>query len=371
MQAVGVLRRVHRLQHGVLVDLAGQRQLDDVPGALRVGVELGDDGEHVGLRGVGGQFAFYLGFTARDLVRGVAVTGAPFTGQPKDNVASRRLAFFLIAGGKDPLAGAIAESKGRLADKKFPVVYREIPDMAHQYLDEVRLDLASLEANADGDVRAKGFLGELRVGQWQVAVTVEALRGRLVAGHPELGFRDGRVDVRVPVEVRPSAGTVVLHFKWDTKGVANLVCRDFETRLVLDGRVLAQRHVLAGELRLAQGDAAAVPVFEQREVPLRLDLSPESWGSVEEALRSQDSLGRCGMLLKPEKVLAELRGLAGKGIDVRLPAALFRPVSLPASLAREVMLGSRTLELSVESGGLSVSRELVWSTASVAAKARD
>ncbi len=244
-------------------------------------------------------------------------------------------------------------------------------EVAHQYLDEVRLDLASLEANADGDVRAKGFLGELRVGQWQVAVTVEALRGRLVAGHPELGFRDGRVDVRVPVEVRPSAGTVVLHFKWDTKGVANLVCRDFETRLVLDGRVLAQRHVLAGELRLAQGDAAAVPVFEQREVPLRLDLSPESWGSVEEALRSQDSLGRCGMLLKPEKVLAELRGLAGKGIDVRLPAALFRPVSLPASLAREVMLGSRTLELSVESGGLSVSRELVWSTASVAAKARD
>jgi hypothetical protein len=244
-------------------------------------------------------------------------------------------------------------------------------EVAHQYLDEVQLDLSSLEADSDGDLHAKGWLGKIRLGHWQVAITIEKLRGRLEAGHPELGFGDGHIDVRLPVSVRPTSGTVVLAFAWDTKGVANLVCADFEARLSLDGRVLAQRHVLSGELRLAQGDAAAVPVFEQREVPLRLDLSLESWSSVEAVLRSQDSLGRCGILLKPEKVLAELRRLADRGIGVRLPAALFRPVRLPASLAREVTLGSRTVELSVRSEGLSVSRELVWSTASVAAEARD
>src|SRR5262249_19569883 len=36
--------------------------------------------------GVGGQMAFYLGFSARDLIRGVATTGAVLTREPKENV---------------------------------------------------------------------------------------------------------------------------------------------------------------------------------------------------------------------------------------------------------------------------------------------
>jgi predicted esterase len=79
--------------------------------------------------------AYYLGFTARDLIRGVATTGAVMTSQVKDNVANQRLQFFVIAGGKDPLVKDIQESKGKLAANKFSVTYREIPEMGHQYLD--------------------------------------------------------------------------------------------------------------------------------------------------------------------------------------------------------------------------------------------
>jgi hypothetical protein len=50
-------------------------------------------------------------------------------------VPSQRLTFFVVAGGKDPVAKAIADTKTRLIDKKLPVVYREIPDMGSQYLD--------------------------------------------------------------------------------------------------------------------------------------------------------------------------------------------------------------------------------------------
>ena len=32
------------------------------------------------------------------------------------------------------------ESKDKLVEQKFPVVYREIADMGHQYLDEKTLD---------------------------------------------------------------------------------------------------------------------------------------------------------------------------------------------------------------------------------------
>src|SRR5262249_6136876 len=53
--------------------------------------------------GLGGQFAFYLGLNARELIRGVATTGAALASAAKDNVADQRLAFFVVAGGKDPL----------------------------------------------------------------------------------------------------------------------------------------------------------------------------------------------------------------------------------------------------------------------------
>jgi predicted esterase len=89
--------------------------------------------------GNGGQMAFYLGFHARDVIRGIAVTGAAMNGQPKDNLANQRLAFFIVAGGRDPMNPAIAETRDKLQVHKFPVVYREIPEMGNQYLDAVTL----------------------------------------------------------------------------------------------------------------------------------------------------------------------------------------------------------------------------------------
>lgn len=85
--------------------------------------------------GQGGQFAFYLGFQARDLVRGVATTGAVLANAAKEKDATKPLAFYIIAGGKDPLAKPIAETKDKLLEQKYPVIHREIPNMGHQYLD--------------------------------------------------------------------------------------------------------------------------------------------------------------------------------------------------------------------------------------------
>jgi S1-C subfamily serine protease len=89
--------------------------------------------------GIGGEMAFYLGFNARDLIRGVATTSAVLANQPKDNVANQRLSFFLVAGGQDPLLAGIQESKEKLAAHKFPVFYREIAERGHQYLDSPTL----------------------------------------------------------------------------------------------------------------------------------------------------------------------------------------------------------------------------------------
>ncbi len=90
--------------------------------------------------GVGGQMALYVGFHNRDLVRGVAVTGAALASQAKEKVPNEPLAFFLHAGGKDPLHDAVAESRTKLLAQKYPVVYREDKDAGHQYLDDKSLE---------------------------------------------------------------------------------------------------------------------------------------------------------------------------------------------------------------------------------------
>jgi S1-C subfamily serine protease/predicted esterase len=85
--------------------------------------------------GSGGQQAFYLGFQAPEVIHGVATTGAVLSGPVPDRGANQRLSFFIVAGGKDPIAKEIASTKTKLTEKKLPVVFREIPDMGNQYLD--------------------------------------------------------------------------------------------------------------------------------------------------------------------------------------------------------------------------------------------
>ena len=90
--------------------------------------------------GLGGQMGLYMSFSARDTVRGAAVSSAALTSPPKDNLPNQPLSFFLIAGDKDPLLVQIKESNEKLREKKFPVMYREIKDFGKQYIDQTTLN---------------------------------------------------------------------------------------------------------------------------------------------------------------------------------------------------------------------------------------
>jgi S1-C subfamily serine protease/predicted esterase len=85
--------------------------------------------------GNGGQMAFYVGFNARDVIRGVAAVGAVLGTNPKENVANQPLSFFIAAGDKDPIIKDIAESKNLLVEKRFPVVFREMKEAGKEYFD--------------------------------------------------------------------------------------------------------------------------------------------------------------------------------------------------------------------------------------------
>ncbi|HEY6548588.1 MAG TPA: hypothetical protein VI589_11810 [Vicinamibacteria bacterium] len=240
--------------------------------------------------------------------------------------------------------------------------------VARQYLHRVTLDLTAVEAQATGKIEAGTFLGQMKVGDWRVEIKIQALRGLLSAGQPSLLFGErGLLKVALPARVRPSLGKVSIRFFWDSAGLANVLCRDFELTRDLEGRVLAQAHELAGAVQFSseEGAIVAVPLFPDRRVPLRIDLSAASWAAVESALRSQDSLGRCGVLLKPEDVLEKLRALADRGIGVTLPETIFRTVRLPARVEKSVEVGDRTVGLAVAAGQLRSSSALLWSSASV------
>ncbi|WP_439629531.1 PDZ domain-containing protein [Gemmata sp.] len=86
-------------------------------------------------QGNGGQMAFYVGFNARDVFRGVGTVGAVLGTNPKDNVANQPLSFFISGGDKDPLIKDIRESKDLLTERRFPVIYREMKESGKEYFD--------------------------------------------------------------------------------------------------------------------------------------------------------------------------------------------------------------------------------------------
>jgi serine protease Do len=92
----------------------------------------------------GGEMAFALGFRSRGLFRGVATAGAALSSNPRDKVANQPLSFFLVVGDKDPLRDAVKETKTKLIEKKYPVIYREIPNLGRQYIDG-KLGINTLE----------------------------------------------------------------------------------------------------------------------------------------------------------------------------------------------------------------------------------
>jgi S1-C subfamily serine protease len=85
--------------------------------------------------GIGGEAALHMGFYNRDLIRAVAATGAVLKGQAKEKVANQPLSFFIHVGAKDPLAKAVLDTKNKLAEQKFSVIFKEAEDKGHQYYD--------------------------------------------------------------------------------------------------------------------------------------------------------------------------------------------------------------------------------------------
>lgn len=273
------------------------------------------------------------------------------------------------AAASDPLVASAFADRGQVVLAIRSGLIEELAgNVAFRYLDRVTVDLTEVHAHSSGELKKKTFLGQIKAGEWDVKVNLGAMAGHLRAGSPRVSLRGpDMIDIEIPVDVSETEGSATLRFAWDSAGIANVVCEDFELTREIRGRVLAQHHVLSGALRLDNtGETLTVtPDFPDRRVPLVMDLTAKSWAIVEAALRSQDTFGKCGTLMNPELALQRLKELAARGITVNLPESIFRTVSLPARLQQSVKVNQRAVGLWVKAESLRVETATLWSSASV------
>lgn len=278
------------------------------------------------------------------------------------------------AAASEPLVASALAARGQVVLAiRSGLIEQLAGNVAQRYLDHVTLDLKGLGAKGSGELGKDTFLGHITLGAWRVRVDLGNLVGDLRAGTPRVGLRGPNlIDIELPVDVRETRGDAKLHFTWDSAALANVVCQDFELTREITGRVLAQRHLLSGAFQLDNtGETlTATPVFPDRLIPLELDLTDRAWAVVEEALRSQNTSGKCGMLIKPERVVAQLKELAAIGIKVRLPDSIFRTVRLPARMHQSVKVNRSVVRLALKAGMLRIDTATLWSSVSVQVETR-
>jgi hypothetical protein len=290
----------------------------------------------------------------------------PAADLPRSNRALRvRLDTLLAA---DPVVSKAIRAPGDVVVAVRASFARSVVrELTRRYFDRVVVDLRDLDVSKQGELRKQTPLGRLRVGEWAVDMRVHQVKGVLRAGEPRVHFLPGNeVELEFPVHLEQGQGRATLDFAYDSKGLANLVCRDFQATQDVSGGVIPEEYPVAGSFRLraAPNSLTAKPEFTET-FRVRLDLDPGSWSAVRARLQKEDRLGRCGLALDPDKALAELRGIADRGFDVRLPRQLFRTVVLPAEGAQTVQVEQQQVHVSVHQNALRMGEDLVWYSAQV------
>ena len=234
-------------------------------------------------------------------------------------------------------------------------------DVTAGYFHDVDLTLRGITVRKEGEVHARlSFLGRRRVGTYALAVRIDSARGRLRPGTPQLRFGDGKVRVRLPVELASGGGRATVTLGWASRGLALPVCGDLDVTQVVTGRVRPLRQDVRGLVQLTALDGAIVadPDFPALAVRIVIEPSPRSVAALDSVLALRG--GICGMALQKSDVRGRILDLVGRGFEVKIPQRFFRPLRLPIAVRTTIPLGDREAPLAVRPSGLQVGEAAVW-----------
>jgi hypothetical protein len=280
-----------------------------------------------------------------------------------------RAAFAELAA-RDPVVSEVLARKGDVVVGVRPALVQSLlGGVAAHYLDQVSLDLRLEEKIHEArELHVGTFLGRIHAGAWTLDLTIHRVRGVLRAGSPRLtSAPDNALAVVIPVAIQEGHGTATVHFKWESRSVASVVCHDFEVTKQLSGEVLPREYPVSGRFQLSAAPERlrAEPVFPPHAFRIHVDLSDASWKQVRDAINEQDDVLHCGLALDPDDLVARLRARLREGFDVKLPRSLFRAVDFPAAVRQEATIGEAQVALAVETRGLAVTPAAVWYSADV------
>lgn len=243
-----------------------------------------------------------------------------------------------------------------------------IRDVGRSYLDQVALRFHDLDVTTQGSMRRDTFVGRVKVGDWTLDLRMHELSGLLRAGAPRVELiKEDQVTLTFPVRIEKGTGVATLGFAWDSRGLTNLVCQDFKIEEQnLRGVALQDDFPVSGHFEVVAGPGSleAVPVFPDR-FRVGFDLDPQSWTTVRARLEEQDHWDRCGIAMDPDKVQAELQARAHRGVMIKLPSKLFRPITLPSGVTESVAVGNRDLKIAAAQNVLRVTSDVIWYSANV------
>ena len=246
-----------------------------------------------------------------------------------------------------------------------------IREISRHYLDRVHLDLSpDIRVRESGEIK-KRMLASVTLGEWSIDVNIARLSGVLAAEAPDLRVAErNKVRVAMPVKILTGRGEGTLRFAWDSWNVANLVCRDFEVKERLRAIAFPDLYRVRGAFVLSEegGTVVARPEFPAEKFRVRIDLTPESWTKVENALHAQDTLARCGLAIDPPTILPQLKLLANAGFEFKLPRSIFRPVAMPAHFRSRVVVQDREVDVAVEPRAMRLTSEHLWYSAALKAR---
>ncbi|HEV7501133.1 MAG TPA: hypothetical protein VGQ33_14065 [Vicinamibacteria bacterium] len=282
----------------------------------------------------------------------------------------RRRAEFAALAAKDPVVTeALAQGGDVILGIRPALVEGVLREVAARYLDRVALDLPLETQVHDAHALTVGtFLGKVNAGTWTLDVTIHRVRGRLRARPPRVATApDNTLTVSLPVVLQEGHGSATVHFSWDSRSIASVVCKDFEVTKRLEGEVISREYPVTGAFRLSAGPETlrAEPQFPPREFRIGVDMTDRSWAEVRAAIQEQDDVTKCGLGLDPDKLLAKIRERLHEGFDVKLPRSLFRPVDFPAAVRQDVMIEDRRVDLAVQTHALRITPVAVWYGADV------
>lgn len=246
-------------------------------------------------------------------------------------------------------------------------------EVARRSLDQVRLDLRDIDVEREGERQAGTAFGRIRAGRWRLRVEVDRVTGVLRAGRPSLRVSGpDRVAVEVPVQVEGGRGEAALTFEWDSTGLANLVCRDFTVRERVEAAVPPGTHVMRGSVRLdAEGDRLRLAPAAERRYRIAIEPTADAWARARRALEAQDRIFRCGLGLHPPRVMAELERLVARGVPVRLPRRIFRPLAVRMAATGTLDVAGLPVTVSASGSRLVLEPErVVFGTRLAVARAR-